>query len=99
MADECGLLDIYRHGYYITSGVMHSEWWSVETHCMDQCLNILHRGHLIPSFSLNPGGRIEIADTWLDALYDLIHASLKILGVDADAVRNAFSWLSPDSVV
>lgn len=99
MADECGLLDLYRHGYYISSGVMHSEWWSVETNCMEQCLNVLHRGHLIPSFSLNPGGSVEIADTWIDALCDLINASLKILGVDSDAVKDAFSWLSPDSVV
>lgn len=99
MADECGLLDVYRHGYYIASGVMHSEWWSVETNCMVQCLNILHRGHLIPSFSLNPGGNVEIADTWIDALYDLIQASLNILSADADAVKNAFSWLSPDGVV
>jgi hypothetical protein len=56
MADECGLLDLYRQAYYMASGVAHSEWWSIETHAMERCLNVLHGGHLIPSLSLNSGG-------------------------------------------
>jgi Family of unknown function (DUF5677) len=32
MAEECGLLDRYRHTYQIASGIAHSEWWSVERH-------------------------------------------------------------------
>jgi hypothetical protein len=97
MAEECGLLDLYRHAYYMASGVTHSEWWSVETHCMERCLNVLHRGHLIPSLSLSAGGNVELANSWVDALHALIHVSLRILGTDEDAVANAFSWLSTDN--
>ena len=61
MAEECGLLDLYRQTYYMASGVAHSEWWSIETHAMERCLNVLHGGHLIPSLSLNPGGNVEFA--------------------------------------
>jgi len=96
MAQESGLLDLYRHSYYMASGIAHSEWWSVETHCMERCLNILHRGHLIPSLSLSAGGNGELANSWVDALYATIRVSLDILGTDRDAVTNAFSWLSPE---
>ncbi|MGH3972775.1 MAG: DUF5677 domain-containing protein [Pseudonocardiaceae bacterium] len=94
MAEECGLLDLYRHTYYMASGVTHSEWWSVETHCMERCLNVLHRGHLIPSLSLSAGGNVELANSLVDALHALIRVSLRILGTDEDAVASAFSWLS-----
>jgi hypothetical protein len=30
MAEEAGLLDFYRQAYSLSSGVAHSEWWSVE---------------------------------------------------------------------
>lgn len=93
MATECGLLDMYRHNYYMASGVAHSEWWSVETHAMERCLNVLHRGHLIPSLSLNAGGNSELARAWLDQLYALIRFSLNALGTDPEAVSNAFEWL------
>ena len=36
MAEECGLLDLYRQTYYMASGVAHSEWWSVQTYAMEQ---------------------------------------------------------------
>ena len=61
MASECGLLDLYRHAYQLESGVAHSEWWTVEVHAMERCLNVLHRGHLIPSLSLSAGGNEELA--------------------------------------
>ena len=61
MADECGLLDLYRQAYYMASGVAHSEWWSIETHAMERCMNVLHGGHLVPSLSLNSGGNVEFA--------------------------------------
>ncbi|WP_280494328.1 DUF5677 domain-containing protein [Nocardia farcinica] len=93
MAQECGLLDYYRHAYAVASGVSHSEWWSVETHAMERCMNILHRGHLIPSLSLQVGGNEELADSWLGALHALIKLSLEILGTDEDAVQSAFAWL------
>ena len=87
MAEECGLLDLYRQAYYMASGVSHSEWWSVETHAMERCLNVLHGGHLIPSLSLNPGGNVEFATTWVDQLYTLIQVSLQILGTEEEAVE------------
>ncbi|MFI7521040.1 DUF5677 domain-containing protein [Micromonospora globbae] len=95
MAEECGLLDLYRHAYYMFSGVAHSEWWSVETHCMERCLNVLHRGHLIPSLSLSTGGNVELAKSWVDSLHALIRVSLDILGTDKEAVTSAFAWLTP----
>lgn len=93
MASECGLLDMYRQNYYMASGATHSEWWSVETHAMERCLNVLHRGHLIPNLSLNAGGNAALAQAWLDQLYALIRFSLGALGTDPDAVSNAFEWL------
>jgi hypothetical protein len=97
MADECGLIDLYRQAYYMASGVAHSEWWSVETHAMERCLNVLHGGHLIPSLSLNSGANVELASSWIDQLYALIRTSLTILGTDRDAVGSAFAWLdSPE---
>ena len=78
MADESGLLDLYRQAYQMASGVAHSEWWSVETHAMERCMNVLHGGHLIPSLSLNSGGNVELASSWVDQLYALIRLSLRV---------------------
>jgi|GEM_PF-654971 len=96
MAMECGLLDLYRHAYYIASGVAHSEWWSVETHAMERCLNVLHRGHFISSLSLNSGGSEPLAKSWVDQLYTVMRMSLRILGTDQAAVSCAFAWLDDD---
>ena len=97
MAEECGLLDLYRQAYYMASGVAHSEWWSIETHAMERCLNILHRGHLIPNLSLNSGGNVELAKSWVDQLYTLIRISLQILGIDENVVEHAFAWLGSEA--
>jgi hypothetical protein len=94
MADECGLLDLYRYGYQLNSGIAHSEWWSVEMHCMEPCRNVLHRGHLIPSLTLSAGENEGLARAWLIGLYGLIRESLAILDTDASAVETAFAWLS-----
>jgi uncharacterized protein DUF5677 len=96
MAEECGLIDFYRRAYYIASGVAHSEWWSIEMHAMERCLNVLHGGHLIPSLSLNSGGNVEMARSWVDQLYTLVQISLQILGTDEKAVDNAFTWLNEE---
>jgi len=93
MAEECGLLDFYRQVYSIASGVSHSEWWSIETHAMERCLNVLHGGHLIPSMSLNSGGQVEFAKAWVDQLYALMRISLRILETREEAVEFAFAWL------
>ena len=98
MATECDLLDLYRHAYQMESGVAHSEWWSVEIHAMERCLNVLHRGHLIPSLSLSAGGNEEIARSWIIALYGLMRVSLDILGTPEEAVQDAFSWLTDADV-
>lgn len=97
MANECGLLDLYRHAYYISSGVMHSEWWSVETHAMERCRNVLHRCHLIPSLSLNTGRNVPLAASWVDQLYALIRVSLDLLDTDRAAVAEAFVWLESEA--
>lgn len=97
MAEECGLLDLYRHAYYIASGVTHSEWWSVETHSMERCLNVLHRGHLIPTLSLSTGGNVPLAESWVNQLHALIRASLTILGTEQTAIAEAFAWLDGDT--
>ncbi len=97
MAEECGLLDLYRHAYSLASGVAHSEWWSVETHAMERCQNILHRGHFIPSLSLATGGNVALASSWVDQLYGLIRQSLQLLGTDKNSVNDAFSWVSAGS--
>jgi hypothetical protein len=93
MADECELADLYRHAYQMQSGVSYSEWWSVEIHCMEPCLNVLHRGHLIPNMSLPAGGSDDVARSWLIALYGVIRASLDILSIADSVVEAAFGWL------
>lgn len=93
MAEEVGMLDLYRHSYQLQSGVTHSEWWSVEEHAMERCMNILHRGHLIPSLSLSYGGNVDLARSWIIGLYGLIRMSLQLLGTDEEAVTEAFAWL------
>lgn len=97
MAEECGLLDLYRHAYYISSGVTHSEWWSVEAHAMERCRNVLHRCHLIPSLSLSTGRNVSLAASWVDQLYALIRLSLDLLGTDRVAVAEAFLWLESNA--
>lgn len=97
MAKECGLLDLYRQSYSLASGVAHSEWWSLETHCMEPCRNILHRGHLIPSLTLSGGADVALASSWISQFYALIRRSLQILRTNQDAVDQAFSWLSTDN--
>ncbi|MTD59091.1 hypothetical protein GKO32_34670 [Amycolatopsis sp. RM579] len=96
MAEECGLIDLYRQAYYISSGVAHSEWWSVETHAMERCLNILHGGHLIPSLGLNAGSDVQLASSWVDQLYSLMMISLEIIETDKTAVSKAFEWLKSE---
>jgi hypothetical protein len=97
MAEECGLLDLYRQAYYMASGVAHSEWWSVETHAMERCMNVLHRGHLIPSLALSSGGNVQLARSWVDQLYALIRISLQIIGTDETSVARAFAWLDAET--
>lgn len=96
MAKECDLLDLYRQTYSIASGIAHSEWWSIETHCMERCLNVLHRWHLIPSLSLSAGANVKLASSWIDQFHALIRMSLEILGTDEGSVTSAFSWLSDE---
>lgn len=96
MAEESGLLDYYRQSYSLASGVAHGEWWSLETHAMERCRNVLHRGHLIPSMSLSAGGNVPLAKAWVDQLYALIWRSLEILQPDEEVWRAAFAWLEPD---
>jgi hypothetical protein len=93
MAEEVGLLDFYRQAYSLASGVAHSEWWSVETHAMEPCLNVLHGLHLIPSLSLSHGGNVPLASSWVDQFYSLVRTGLNILGTDVAAVSAAFAWL------
>jgi len=96
MAKEAGLLDFYRQAYSLASGVAHSEWWSIETHAMEPCLNVLHGMHKVPSLSLNPGGNVDLAHAWVDQVYSLVRAGLQILGTDDIAVERAFAWLQDD---
>lgn len=93
MAEEAGLLDLYRQAYSLASGVAHSEWWSIETHAMEPCLNVLHGLHLIPSLSLSFGGNVSLASSWADQFYSLARSALSILGTDEGAVSAAFAWL------
>lgn len=96
MAQEADLLDLYRQAYSLSSGVAHSEWWSVETHAMERCLNVLHGGHLVPSMALNPGGNVELATSWVGQFYSLVRDGLQILGTDEAAVSAAFAWMEDD---
>ena len=61
---------------------------------MERCMNILHRGHLLPSLDLSSGGYIEVARSWVIALYGLMRLSLDALGTNKEAVARAFRWLA-----
>ncbi|CAN7328536.1 DUF5677 domain-containing protein [Arthrobacter sp. LjRoot14] len=93
MAEEAGLLDLYRQAYSLASGVAHSEWWSVETHAIEPCVNVLHGLHLIPSLSLSFGGNVPLASSWVDQFHSLARSALSILGTDEDAATIASAWL------
>lgn len=93
MATETSLLDLYRQAYQQASGVAHSEWWSIEAHAMERCLNVLHGLHLIPSLSLSIGANVQLATAWVDQFYSLIRTAFRILSTDERAVSSAFSWL------
>ncbi|MFE1664553.1 DUF5677 domain-containing protein [Microbacterium sp. P02] len=95
MAEESGLLDFYRQAYSLASGVAHGEWWSLENHAMERCLNVLHRGHLIPSLSLSAGGSTPLAKSWVNQLYKLMWRSLEIVQPDEQIWHDAFAWLRP----
>lgn len=96
MAEEGGLLDLYRYTYTMSSGIAHSEWWSIEEHAMERCHNVLHGMHLIPNLSINPGGDVELARAWVDQFHALMCDGLQILRTDESAVARAFSWLDAD---
>lgn len=96
MAEECGLLDLYRHTYGIASGVAHGEWWSLETHRMVRCRNVLHGGHLIASLSLSAGGNLELAQSWVDFLYATMRTSLDVLMVPDGTITEAYGWLDEE---
>lgn len=93
MAAEVGLSDLYRNSFQLQSGIVHGEWWSIEAHGLERCLNVMHRLHLIPSLSLSSGGDRALAGSWLDGLYTIIQLSLSILGTAEESVDAAFSWL------
>lgn len=96
MAEECGLLDLYRHTYGVASGVAHGEWWSLETHRMVRCRNVLHGGHMIASLSLSSGGNLELAQSWVDFLYAIMRTSLDILVVPQATITEAYCWLNEE---
>jgi len=93
MAEEADLLDFYRQAYSLASGVAHSEWWSIDTHAMEPCLNVLHGLHLIPSLSLSFGGNLPLASSSVDQFYSLVRTALSNLGTDKAAGSAAFAWL------
>lgn len=97
MAAEAGLSDPYRNSFQLQSGIVHGEWWSIEAHGMERCLNVMHRAHLIPSLSLSSGGDKTLARSWLDGLYTIIWLSLSILGTTKESVDAAFSWLAGEA--
>lgn len=48
MAEEAGLLDVYRYDYQPSSGIMHSQWHHVGRFNLVTCPNPLHKFHKIP---------------------------------------------------
>lgn len=48
MADEAGLLDVYRYDYQPSSGATHSQWHHVGRYNLLTCPNPLHKFHKIP---------------------------------------------------
>ena len=62
-------------------------------HSMERCLNILHRGHLIPNLSLGTSGITQLADAWIESLHALIRLSLEVLEPEPESVRAAFDWI------
>jgi len=82
MAAESGHKELYTMVYGVASGVTHSEWWSIEQNAMEECLNVLHGGHLIPSLSLNSGGDERLADHWIGMYNTMMDEVIEILGLE-----------------
>lgn len=82
MADESELMDLYTRVYGVSSGVTHSEWWSIEQNAMEECQNVLHGGHLIPSLSLNSGGDTRLPDCWINMYTSMMEEVVGILELE-----------------
>ena len=48
MAEESGLLDVYRYDYQPSSGATHSQWHHIGRYNLVTCPNPLHKFHKIP---------------------------------------------------
>lgn len=83
MAAEVDLEEEYRLVYQPASGVTHGEWWAVEDHSMELCVNPLHRFHLIPTLAPPCSVVPDLARTLASKL-DMI-ARLAVAQLSADA--------------
>ena len=54
MAKEIGRESIYKHAYVPFSGPVHNMWQHVGIHNVNQCVNPMHRFHLVPSIDELP---------------------------------------------
>jgi len=60
---------------------------------MERCRNPLHGGNLIPGLPLSYGANVELATSWVDALYALMYDSRRILRIPDEVVEETFGWL------
>lgn len=49
MAHEAGCDDLYNFGYSIFSNSTHAMWFHVNSFCLHQCTNPLHKYHRVPA--------------------------------------------------
>jgi hypothetical protein len=76
MANETGLVDLYRHIYQSASGVTHGEWWAVQDYAMQRCMNPLHRFHWVLSMEPVGGNEALLAEYWVTKLAELVGLAL-----------------------
>lgn len=80
MAIDAGMKDLYDQIYQAASGIVHGEWWAIDDHAMQRCINPLHRFHKIPSFDLDYVSDARLARYWIHGLKKIAGLGLKHLG-------------------
>jgi hypothetical protein len=71
MAEQTDLLDLYRHVFQTSSGVMHGEWWAIEDYELTRCVEPLHRFHLVPSVDDNVDPTLDFGQHLVDRFLEV----------------------------
>lgn len=84
MAEQSDLLDLYRHVFQTSSGVMHGEWWAIEDYELTRCVEPLHRFHLVPSVDDNVDPTLDFGQHLVDRFVEVASLGVSNLTREED---------------